>query len=122
MSNNLLQEDLSKEFLASSIYCYPCTVEETCCISAMEAQFAGNVVITSDLGALPEIVGKSGITINPTNSFKQKFIDNLEILLTNDSLYEKLSLESQKKAKIHFTWENVSVKFEKILEHLSRIE
>lgn len=46
--------DLLNELPTFHILAYPCTFEETSCISVIEALSAGLRVITSNLGALPE--------------------------------------------------------------------
>ena len=45
---------LLKELPKYHVNCHPSTWEETFCISAMESLAAGLIVITTDLGALPE--------------------------------------------------------------------
>jgi glycosyltransferase involved in cell wall biosynthesis len=47
-------EELRKELSSFDILAYPCTFEETSCITVIEALSAGLRVVTSNLGALPE--------------------------------------------------------------------
>ncbi|WP_431857342.1 glycosyltransferase family 4 protein [Azospirillum sp.] len=48
------QADLAQRLTRTAFLVYPCIVEETACISAMEAMAAGCRVVTHDLGALSE--------------------------------------------------------------------
>jgi glycosyltransferase involved in cell wall biosynthesis/tetratricopeptide (TPR) repeat protein len=57
------QDQLAQEMSRSSIWLYPTYFHETYCITAVEAQLAGLVPITSNLAALAETV-KSGIKID----------------------------------------------------------
>jgi glycosyltransferase involved in cell wall biosynthesis len=73
------------------IMAYPNTFAETSCIAAMEAQAAGCVVVTSDLGALPETVGPNGVFISGKpgeESYDKHFIDECVFLMNHQVPWE----------------------------------
>jgi glycosyltransferase involved in cell wall biosynthesis len=91
---NVLQSQLAREFMKSSLLCYPNTFEETSCITALEAQAAGCPIVTTNLGALPETVGDTGILIDPpvnSANYRVGFINACLNLLTDDSAWNTLS-------------------------------
>jgi glycosyltransferase involved in cell wall biosynthesis len=51
---SIKNEDLREELVDFDVLAYPCTFEETSCISVIDALSAGLRVITSNIGALPE--------------------------------------------------------------------
>lgn len=67
----LNNSDLIKEFQKSDVWFYPTQWYETFCISALEAQMAGCLCITSDRAALTSIVGERGILLKNTIHSKE---------------------------------------------------
>src|SRR5205085_11659760 len=59
------QTELAKSLRRASVLAYPNTFAETGCIAAMEALAAGLLVVSSDLGALPETCEGWGRLVPP---------------------------------------------------------
>lgn len=118
------QKELAREMMRSSILCYPCIFEETSCITAMEAQAAGCPILTSNIGALPETVGDAGIIIQEkpgTAAYFQKFLAALDRLITDDSLFNRLSNRGRMRAK-EMSWEKSAVNFLEYLQFVHGIK
>lgn len=59
------QETLHRAFDRAHVLAYPCTWEETSCITAMEAMTHGCLLVASDIGALPETTAGLAVTYTP---------------------------------------------------------
>lgn len=124
LHGNVKQNELAREFMKSSVLLYPNIFEETSCISVMEAQAAGCVVVTSDLGALRETVGDGGIVVSGkpgSPDYMQDFTAATNSLLTDASLFDAYSSKAYQRARVHFDWNVVAKRFEDYLlrEHFS---
>jgi glycosyltransferase involved in cell wall biosynthesis len=102
------QYALAAEYLSSKLWLYPCTWLETFCITALEAQAAGTPAVVSEWGPMRERVGNAGIIIDgftKENEHKQKFIEAIKTLLTDEKLWNKYSLVGKQQVQ-QFTWKN----------------
>jgi glycosyltransferase involved in cell wall biosynthesis len=114
---SVLQHELAKEFKKSRILFYPCDYEETSCITAMEAQAAGCVVVSSALAALPETVGAAGVLIDGKPSepeYRKKYIEACNRILSDDKYFTTLS-ERGKENMQNKDWLNIAQRFQQFL-------
>ena len=106
------QVDLAAGLARGSVWAYSNTFAETFCISAREAVAAGNLVITTALGALPETIGPlafSMIAPSPDEAkLRQAFTEELQRLaqqwrVNRDPLVEHATTQ-RLWLKKHGTW------------------
>jgi glycosyl transferase family 25 len=101
-----------QEFLSAGVWLYPTNFVETYCISALEAQMAGCMCITSQLGSLPEIIGNRGVVVMSEYNSTQYIEDvlrSVRVFLKTD-LYDN-KVASGRKWAIEQNWENACRKW-----------
>lgn len=91
---------------ACDAFVYP-SLYEGFGLPPLEAMRCGTPVIASNTSSIPEVVGDSGLLINPVNL--NEIMDAMEKLLTNESLKAQLSSKSIAQAK-NFSWKNTAEK------------
>ena len=109
------EDDVPVFYNASIGFVYP-SFYEGFGLPPLEAMHCGTPVITSNLTSIPEVVGDSGILINPYNI--NELIDAMGNLVTNRSLQDELSLKGLNKSK-EFSWESTAINTLKAYESIS---
>ncbi len=105
-------ETLARAFEKASFWTYPCKAEETFCITALKAQFAGTVPVVIEGSALTETCrhGFSCFTLK----------DYLPMLLAALGKAEKISLQERENMRSFilekFTWKNLALAWKELFE------
>jgi glycosyltransferase involved in cell wall biosynthesis len=76
----------------------------------------GTPVLTSNVCALPEIVGDAGILVNPANT--ESITEGMAALAGSDKIRRNLRERGLHRVR-EFTWENTAAKIAKCLEMAS---
>ena len=90
---------INKIMQESSIIVIPSIWNEPFGLVAAEAMSNGLAIISSNVGGLPEIIGKNGILINDIDA--KKISNSLMNLMTNDKLLEKYQKKSWNNFNLH---------------------
>lgn len=110
------RENLARQLNMFKVFLYPCTFEETFCLTILEAMAAGCVPITTSIADLPNIVenGKTGYIVegNPKDYMWQHHAaDMVQELLTNSKKFITMS-DAARVFASQFTWEKTAKEFE----------
>lgn len=112
------QNELAQAFLDSKVWAYPSAFHETSCISALEAQAAGCVPVTTRLAALPETV-HHGILLDPPNTtteYCNLFVENIVKLLTDEDYRQSLAVPARAETLQHSDWRIIANEWERIFQ------
>ena len=98
------QEDLPVLFSAADLFVYP-SLYEGFGLPPLEAMACGVPVVTSNVSALPEVVGDAGVLVDPL-SVEDLRAAMWKVLSSND-LHQQLRARGFAQAR-RFTWENTA--------------
>lgn len=104
---------LTNYFLQSEFWFYPCTFQETFCVTALEAAGSETLAITNNLAALNDTVGDRGILI-PGNAndieWQNEAINSLKNIINNQNKKTELINKNRKWAEEH-DWKKLADTF-----------
>lgn len=114
---SISQTKLAKELIKSSVLAYPNTFPETSCIAVMEAMASGCLIVTSNLGALPETTAGFGKLIDVDGDW-QKY-GNLFIREILNFLYNPSDMSKQVEyVNKNYVWKVRAKEWEKWMKTL----
>ena len=100
--------DKEKEFARHDVFVFPTYYDNECFpLVLLEAMQAGMPCISTNEGAIPDLLDGTGLVVPPQNP--QKLADSIQRLISDKDLYNQLSQESFDRFKTHYTLD----KFEK---------
>lgn len=117
------QRALAETLRGAAVLAYPNTYPETFCIAAAEAMAAGCHVITSALGALPEVTGGFATLLPPPGdrvAYRQAFAKALRTwrdgVTGADAAAHKVRLAEQIRfVRARYAWPVLAVEWERLL-------
>lgn len=101
---------LTKHFLQSDFWLYPCTFQETFCVTALEAAGSQTLAITNNLAALVHTVSDRGIMINGDANdieWQNEAIDELMKIINDENKKNDILNKNRKWAEAH-DWEELA--------------
>ena len=110
------QEQIVDEYLKSGIWVYPTEFGEISCISAMKAQAAGCIPITTNVAALEETV-QFGLKVDSQNIYtnvdaQTEWVNGVINILKNPPT-EKKREEMENWARKYFNWDKIAEQWNK---------
>lgn len=110
---NLPQRDLAREMSGAAALAYPSTFAETSCIAVMEAMAAGAMILTTQLGALPEtahgfgqLLPLKGSRVDVATAYAAMVVEALRFARERPRESAVRVEEQVRFARSHYTWAN----------------
>jgi glycosyltransferase involved in cell wall biosynthesis len=111
----LSEAEVAAVMAGASAFCLP-SLAEGFGLPALEAMAAGVPLVTSNRGALPEVVGDAGVVVDPE---PEKLADALEELLDDPERARTLG-EAARQRALGFTWEATAKGWMSVIEQATR--
>lgn len=108
-----------KIFEEGDIFLFPTYCQEGCPIVLLEAMGAGMAVVSTPMGAIPDIVkqNKNGFLVEGQNP--QDFAEKIRSLLDNRELMQKFQIQNQEEAKLKYQADKVTQKIESFYHEMT---
>jgi len=100
--NYIQHEDLPKLYSGAELFLSP-SLYEGFGLPLVEAMACGCAVVTSNVSSMPEVVGNSGVLVDPKNSIS--ISKAIEKILCNNNLKKHLREKAEARAK-KFSWKS----------------
>ena len=110
------EEEKALLYNAAACFCYP-SLYEGFGLPPLEAMACGVPVVTSNVSSLPEVVGKAGLTVDPTD--RAALRDALRRVLSDRGLRDELSTQGQIQAR-QFSWRQAARKTARVYRRVHR--
>ncbi len=115
------QTELAKALREAQVLAYPNTFPETCCIALIEAMASGLAVVSSELGALPEVsAGYAELIPMDPHTYSSKFCEAtvraLEGFKNRDAAFLAERQAQMHHTHTHYRWEVRAGQFIDFLE------
>ena len=101
-------QEYKKFFEESSIFVFPSS-QESFGVVLQEAMAAECAIITSNITGCTEVVGNTGILVNPKNPGEIR--EALLMLIENDNLRERLGKKARKRVEEKFSWKEIASRY-----------
>jgi glycosyltransferase involved in cell wall biosynthesis len=108
-------EDLPAVYNLADVFIFP-SLYEGFGLPVLEAMACGTPVVTSNLSALPEVVGTSGVLVDPRDP--EEIALGVHRLLSNSKLASSLVKAGLERSS-HFTWENAAEQLMAVFQELT---
>ena len=103
-TGQIREQDKAPLYSAASVYMFP-SLYEGFGMTVLEAMACGTPVLTSNVSALPEVVGDAGALVDPYST--DAICSTLAELLESQSRRDELSRRGLERAR-HFNWRQVA--------------
>lgn len=110
------RDKLLQLYAKSGIFAFPST-QESFGMVVVEAMAAGMAVVAANDSALPEVLGETGILVEPKNT--ESIRKALEDLISHPKKMKELGAKARKRA-MNFTWKKAAQKYQEIYQDYSK--
>jgi len=103
-TGRVAEPDLAAVYKGAELFCWP-SLMEGFGLPVLEAMSLGVPVVTSNRGALPEVVGKAGLMVDPTRV--EDITEAMKLVLESKELKQGLVEKGYRQVK-KFSWEKAA--------------
>ena len=115
-----VEKDVLQDLLETSeVYIFTSS-HENCPVALQEAMAAGCAIIASKYSGTFEVIGDSGITVDPRD--QNEFLLQLNKLLSDKELRDTLGKKARKRIETQYDWNTITDKYIQILNQASEIK